>query len=119
MYEYAAEIIKVIDGDTVDVDIDLGLDVHRRERIRIMGVDAPEINAAGPEGEAARDWLRKYLLPGDIVIIRTVKDRKEKYGRYLASIQAAPAAWQHEMPIDIATELINAGHARAYSGGAR
>lgn len=119
MYEYAALVVKVIDGDTVDVDIDLGLDVWKKERIRILGIDAPEINAVGPEGEAARDWLRTYLVPGDVVILRTVKDKKEKYGRYLASIQAAPKAWPNELPIDIATEMVNAGHARVYNGGAR
>lgn len=119
MYEYAGTIIKVIDGDTVDVDIDLGMDVHIKQRLRIMGIDAPEINAAGTAGEESRDWLRRYLLRGDTVIIRTVKDRREKYGRYLASIQAAPTAWEGVMPIDIGTELINAGHAVAYTGGAR
>jgi micrococcal nuclease len=119
MYEYAARVIKVVDGDTVDVDIDLGLDVHRKERLRILGVDAPEVSAPGPEGENARDWLRKYLLPGDTVIIRTVKDRKEKYGRYLASIQAAPAAWEGALPIDISAEMIKAGYARPYDGGKR
>ena len=119
MYEYEARVIKVIDGDTVDVDIDLGMDVHIKQRLRILGIDAPEIPAIGIEGEAARDWLRKYLLPGDTVIVRTVKDRKEKYGRYLASIQAAPLAWTEVLPIDIATELIRAGHAVPYSGGKR
>lgn len=103
----------------MDVDLDLGLDVHRYERLRLLGIDAPEVNAKGTEGEEARDWLRKYLLPGDTVIVRTVKDRKEKYGRYLASIQAAPHAWEGELPIDICTELVKAGHARAYDGGAR
>lgn len=119
MYEYSAIVLKVIDGDTVDVDIDLGLNVHRHERLRIVGIDAPEINAPGTAGEEARDWLRKYLVIGDTIIVRTVKDRKEKYGRYLASIQAAPHAWEGTMPIDIGTEMIAAGHARAYDGGAR
>lgn len=120
MYEYMAVIRKVVDGDTVDVDIDLGLSVWKHnERLRIMGIDAPEINAVGTEGEAARDWLRTYLVPGDVVIIRTVKDKTEKYGRYLASIEAAPHAWPNELPIDIATEMINAGHAVPYYGGAR
>lgn len=119
MYEYEAQVLRVVDGDTVDCTVDLGMDVQIYQRLRLVGIDAPEINTAGTEGEDARDWLRKYLVPGDTIIVKTVKDRREKYGRYLASITAAPREWEGELPIDISAEMIRAGHARPYNGGAR
>ena len=117
MYTYLATIIKVVDGDTVDVLIDLGMEVSIKQRLRLMGIDAPEV--ATQDGRDSRDWLRQYLPPGDVVIIRTIKDRQEKYGRYLAYIEAAPKTWTGTLPIDIAQELINAGHAVPYDGGRR
>lgn len=117
MYEYAGTIVRVIDGDTVDVTLDLGLDIHVNQRLRLVGVNAPEKNT--PEGMAAKAWMEQYLLPGDTVVVKTVKDHKEKYGRYLASVRAAPHAWKGTLDIDIATELVKAGHAVPYDGGKR
>lgn len=114
MYEYMATIIKVVDGDTVDVNVDLGLDVHVNQRLRLLGINAPEHGS--PDGDASTRWLKQYLLPGDVVIIRTQKDKREKYGRYLATIEAAPKAWTGSLPIDIATESIKAGHALPWDG---
>lgn len=115
MYEYRATILRVVDGDTVDVTLDLGFDVHLKQRLRLRGIDAPELRTT--EGKASRDWLRTLLPPGESVVVRTEKDRREKYGRYLATVQAAPQGWGG-LVIDVCTELLKAGHASPYTPGA-
>lgn len=81
MYEYKATILKVIDGDTVDVAIDLGLRIFTQQRIRLYGINAPEMRT--PEGPAAKKRLAELLPIGAEVVLRTRKDKLEKYGRYL------------------------------------
>ena len=87
LYHYRALIISVYDGDTVRADIDLGCKVWiRNEPLRLLGIDAPEIRGEErPRGLVSRDFLRELIL-GKEVFIRTLKDRKGKYGRYLAEI---------------------------------
>lgn len=81
MYEYRATIVKVIDGDTVDVMIDMGLRICTQQRIRLYGINAPELRT--PEGPKARCRLAELLPFGSEVTLRTFKDKQEKYGRYL------------------------------------
>lgn len=87
MYEYNAYVTKVYDGDTITVDIDLGLGVWiRNQTIRLAGIDAPEIRGEEREmGLIARDRLRSLVLDKK-VIIKTYKDRKGKYGRWIADV---------------------------------
>lgn len=81
MYEYNCTVMKVIDGDTVDVAIDLGLRIFNQTRIRLYGINAPELNTE--EGKQAKARLSELMPVGGEFILRTIKDRKEKYGRYL------------------------------------
>lgn len=87
LYQYKAAITDVYDGDTVTADIDLGFNVWRREeKLRLFGINAPEVKGAEkPRGLISRDALRDRIL-GKELIICTIKDRKEKFGRYLAKI---------------------------------
>lgn len=81
MYNYHAIITKVHDGDTVTADVDLGFGVWLKgQKIRLSGINAPELRLT--EGALSRDFLAD-LVNGKTVIIDTVKDRKEKYGRWL------------------------------------
>lgn len=89
-YVYHARILKVTDGDTVDclMTKDVGLDASAsiKMKLRLYGIDAPEKSGESkPEGMAAKDALTDLILGKDAVI-ETIKDRKEKYGRYLAII---------------------------------
>jgi len=87
LYNYKAYIASVYDGDTCTADIDLGLGVYvKGEKLRLSRINAPEIRGEErPEGLLSRDFLREKI-DGKQVIIQTTKDKKGKYGRYLAEI---------------------------------
>src|SRR5689334_12698479 len=88
MYEYRAKIERVIDGDTVVALIDLGLEICVREKVRLYGINAPELHGtSSPAGGAAKAYLLALIESfGSDVLIRTHKDQREKYGRYLAEL---------------------------------
>ena len=87
LYHYRAVVQSVYDGDTCTVDIDLGLNVWvRKEKLRLYGINAPEMRGAEKEaGKKSRDFLRQQI-DGKEIFIQTIKDKKGKYGRYLANI---------------------------------
>ena len=91
LYWYRARVTHIVDGDTVDVLINLGLKVFVRERIRLADIDTPEIFGVDKEsneyaeGVAARLFVEKKLLD-KIVWLNTVKDKTGQYGRYLGHI---------------------------------
>ena len=87
MYIYRAIVNKVYDGDTITVDIDLGFNIWKKnESIRLLGIDAPEIRGEEREqGLISKKFLSHLVLHKEVEI-RTHKDSKGKYGRYLAII---------------------------------
>lgn len=87
LYTYSAHVTAVYDGDTVTVDIDLGLKIWQRgEKLRLYGINAPEMRGEEREqGIVSRDRLRELILDQD-VIIKTYLDKSGKYGRLLATI---------------------------------
>ncbi len=87
MYEYRAFVRKVYDGDTVTVDIDLGFDVVLKgQKIRLVRINAPEVRGQQrPEGLKSRDALRGKI-GNKWIKIRTQKDKKGKYGRWLGEL---------------------------------
>ncbi len=90
MYEYKCKLVKVVDGDTIDVDIDLGFGVWmRKQRIRMYGIDTPESRTSDKVekvyGKAASAFLTKWTNAGDLTL-KTFKDGKGKYGRILGEI---------------------------------
>lgn len=87
MYEYRAKVLKVHDGDTIRVEADLGFDVRHILNVRFYGINTPELRGEELEaGLVARDWLRTQLPEGSSVVLKTYKDRREKFGRYLAEV---------------------------------
>ena len=88
MYEYRCKIDRVVDGDTVDVDIDLGFGIWlRKERVRLYGIDTPECRTRDLEekkyGLAAKSFVQDLLPVGSMQTLRTRKDDKGKFGRIL------------------------------------
>ena len=120
MYEYRAYVTRVIDGDTVDVDIDLGFGVILKdERVRIMGIDTPESRTSNDVeklfGKAAKARLAQLL--GEECVLKTQinkngEDMKGKFGRILGDFVAKDG----RMVTDI---LIEEGHCVAYFGGSK
>ena len=89
MYEYRVKkVLKVVDGDTIDVDIDLGFDISFTSRVRLAGIDTPESRTTDKEekvlGLEVKDRLKHLISGATTVVIRTEKpDSSEKYGRIL------------------------------------
>jgi len=88
-YSYKCKIVKIIDGDTADIDIDLGFDVWlRNQRVRFMGIDTPESRTSNKEekvfGLLAKDFVKGYLPTGSSQTLLTFKDETGKFGRILA-----------------------------------
>lgn len=88
MYEYKAKLVKVVDGDTVDAMIDCGFSVYRKERIRLLGIDAPETRTRDKKEKAkgliTKARLKELIKEGkNEFIVKTFLDGKGKYGRLL------------------------------------
>jgi micrococcal nuclease len=89
MYEYNAELIRIIDGDTVDCWIDLGFDIRIKERVRLAGIDAPETRTRDLEekkkGFESKKWLEDNLEPS-FILATTKYYRTGKYGRTIGNL---------------------------------
>ena len=111
MFEYFCKVERVVDGDTVDVNIDLGFNIWHRGRVRLAGIDSPESRTRNKEekklGLAAKARL-KAILKGQKVSIQCTKE-KGKFGRILADIMIGDR--------NVNKQLMDEGHAREYSGG--
>jgi len=86
-YIYKAKVVSVYDGDTITVNIDLGFNTWiYNEKVRFNRINAPEVKGYSKKrGIESRDFLKSLILNKDI-LIETIKDKKEKYGRYLGEI---------------------------------
>lgn len=87
LYVYQATVLDIVDGDTIDVRIDLGCFVGLVRRIRLNRINAPELHAANPApGAKSREYVVTVLPVGTNVVLRTKLDHSEKYGRLLAEV---------------------------------
>lgn len=86
MYEYKAKVVRQVDADTYWLDVNLGIDTHHMLTVRIVGINAPERSDPkhAASAKAAMDWLNANKDGKGYNLIRTFKDKREKYGRYLA-----------------------------------
>jgi micrococcal nuclease len=112
MYTYTASVLKVIDGDTIEVDFDLGFGVWlRNQRIRLDGIDTPESRTADKEekvrGTLSKDKLKEIL--GKDIRITTKIDPNEKYGRILGVLV-------NDKGVNVNQWLIDNNYAVKYSG---
>jgi micrococcal nuclease len=122
-YIYQATLERVVDGDTVDIVIDLGFSTFRKERIRLYGVDAPEINTEA--GKLAKGFVEEWFWDNPKFFIETIVadgknlSKRDKYGRYLGTIGATynDVEDEHRLgdppPYTLNGKLITSGHAKA------
>ena len=116
MYEYFVKEVKnVVDGDTIDVVIDLGFDILFASRVRLAGIDTPESRTTDKAEKAlgleAKEYLKKQLKDAKSVVIRTEKmDSSEKYGRILGWV------YINGESESINNKMINDGYAWGYLG---
>ena len=92
MYEYNCEVKRIVDGDTVDVVIDLGFDIHYSSRVRLYGIDTPESRTRNKDEKVRGLMSKKYradALSKGQVVIKTHKDKKGKFGRVLGEMYVA------------------------------
>ena len=121
MFEYKCKLVKVVDGDTVDVDIDLGFDVVlKKQRVRLHGINAPESRTRDLEekekGLAAKEYCKNFCKEGEAAILKTkTYDASGKYGRILGEIWSAGEFADKSLN----EYLIEKGHATEYFGGKR
>ena len=124
MYEYKAKILKVIDGDTVDVDIDLGFGVILTdERVRMMGIDTPESRTRDKVekkfGLASKEYVKAYLPIGSMQILKTEidksgEDKKGKFGRILGDFLVYDS--KEDAQKKLTEIMISQGYGVAYHG---
>jgi len=116
MYEYfVREVKNVVDGDTIDVIIDLGFDILFSSRVRLAGIDTPESRTTDKAEKAlgleAKEYLKKQLKDAKSVVIRTEKmDSSEKYGRILGWV------YINGESESINNKMISDGYAWGYLG---
>ena len=116
MYEYfVREVKNVVDGDTIDVIIDLGFDIMFASRVRLAGIDTPESRTTDKAekvlGVEAKEYLKKQLKDAKSVVIRTEKmDSSEKYGRILGWV------YVNGESESLNNKMINNGYAWGYLG---
>lgn len=111
MFEYFCKVVRVVDGDTIDVNIDLGFNIWHKGRVRLAGIDTPESRTRNKAekvlGLASKARL-KEILKGQKVSILCTKE-KGKFGRILAEIMIDDR--------NVNKQLMEEGHARPYFGG--
>jgi len=112
------EIYKVVDGDTIDADIDLGFDISLTKRIRLAGVDTPESRTTDLKEKAmgleSKEWLKKKLEGAKDIIIKTeLPDSTEKYGRIIGHL------FINGQETSLNNQMIDEGYALAYDGGTK
>ena len=119
MYEYRVKKVnKIVDGDTIDVDIDLGFSVSFFSRVRLAGIDTPESRTTDAKEKAlgleVKEKIKKELAAAKDVVIKTEKpDSSEKYGRILGWV------FLDGSDVSLNQQLINEGYAWTYGGGTK
>lgn len=107
MYTYEAEVVKIVDGDTVDLDIDLGFHIKVTKRVRLSFINAPEMNT--DLGKRSKEFLVRTIPSGSNIIIKTQLDSTDKYGRVLGELFAP------DQISSINKLMIDSGHAEYYN----
>lgn len=110
LYTYKATVNSIYDGDTIRVDIDLGFGIiFRDQSLRLLGIDTPEVRGEErSQGLISKAFVEQRIPVGSVIKIATQKDRKEKFGRYLATV------YYGEELKNLNEELLQNGMAKPY-----
>lgn len=108
LYCYKATCLRVVDGDTLDLSIDLGLSTFRKERVRLLNINTSEIYGVKKDSEEYQKGMEskarvEELVMGKDLLIKTYKDKKGKYGRYLCEVYIDD--------VNVGELLVKEGHA--------
>jgi len=111
-------VTKVVDGDTIDADIDLGFDISLTKRIRLAGIDTPESRTKNLKEKAlgleSKEWIKKTLDGAEDILIKTeLPDSTEKYGRIIGHL------FINGQETSLNNQMIDEGYALAYDGGTK
>jgi micrococcal nuclease len=123
MFEYSAELVRIVDGDTLDADIDLGFDVHVKKRIRLYGINTPESRTRDLEekkrGKAATLYVEGWFIAhcGRGVEFTLLSKELGKFGRVLGIVKVEEGVITDSRTLN--EDLITDGHAVEYFGGKR
>jgi micrococcal nuclease len=116
---YGATVLKVIDGDTIELMVDLGFNIHHKMRVRLYGVNTPESRtkdlAEKEMGLKAKSFTQDWLTNHEWVFVNTIPDKNDKYGRILAKIYSSDNI-DDEKTACLNKDIIEAGYAREYYG---
>lgn len=116
---YGATVIDVVDGDTVDLMIDLGFNIHHKIRVRLFGINTPESRtkdlAEKALGLKAKDFTKDWLTRHNWVYVNTIPDKNDKYGRILAKIYSSEDV-SATTTACLNVDIVQAGYAREYFG---
>jgi len=116
---YGATVLGVVDGDTIDLMIDLGFNIHHKIRVRLFGVNTPESRTKDLKekelGLKAKSFTQDWLTRHKWVFLNTIPDKNDKYGRVLAKIYSSDNI-EDPKTACLNTDIIQAGHAREYYG---
>lgn len=113
---FVGHVINVVDGDTFDADIDLGLQIHTNQRIRIDGINAPELHGSSRvAGEQAKNQLG-YIISNKEICIKPVKKEREKFGRILAAVYVVT---NDSLSAEVGQQMVDKGFAKSYHGEKR
>ena len=112
------QVLKVVDGDTIDASIDLGFDISLEKRIRLAGIDTPESRTTNVKeksmGLESKEWLKKTLEGAKDILIKTeLPDSTEKYGRIIGHL------FINGQETSLNNQMITEGYALAYDGGTK
>jgi micrococcal nuclease len=112
------KVLKVVDGDTIDADVDLGFDISLTKRVRLAGIDTPESRTTDLKEKAlgleVKEWLKKRLEGAKDILIKTqLPDSTEKYGRILGKL------YINNEETSLNEQMIDEGYAWSYMGDAK
>ena len=108
-YTYSGLVVGVYDGDTITVELDLGFSIKVRHKLRLLGIDTPELRGSErTEGLKVRDYVRDRIL-NRTILVKSHRDRTGKFGRYLATV------YYGEQLSNLNDELLQLGYAKPYN----